>query len=134
MFCTEWICGLFGSVIPLDKIVISTFYSNINAIKDHFLDGFITHGWPFFYKFVLALLKSFEKELREATDMSEILLIFKSGINKRERNVFSGNKTKVDWNQIIKYAYQIELDTSFINKLLMKFDQETKRFVLNSKY
>jgi len=120
MFCTEWICGLFGSVIPLDKM-------------DHFLEEFIGQGWPFFYKFILALLKSFEKDLMEAMDMSEILLIFKSGINKREKTA-SGAKVKIDWEKIIKSAHQIELDTSFIHKLLMRFDQEKKRFVLNSKY
>jgi len=96
------------------------------------LEEFIAQGWPFFYKFILALLKSFEKELMEAMDMSEILLIFKSGINKREKTVFSGMKVKIDWEKIIKSAHQIQLDTSFIHKLLMRFDQEKKRFVLNS--
>jgi hypothetical protein len=81
----------------------------------------------------LALLKSFEKELLEASDMSEILIVFKSGINKRERNVFTGGKEKVDWEKLVKYAYQIVLDNSFIHKMLMVFDQETKRFLLNSK-
>ena len=96
------------------------------------MEEFIAQGWPFFYKFILALLKSFEKELMEAMDMSEILLIFKSGINKREKILQSGAKVQIDWERIIKSAHQIELDTSFIHKLLMRFDQEKKRFVLNT--
>jgi len=96
------------------------------------LEEFIAQGWPFFYKFILALLKSFEKELMQAMDMSEILLIFKSGINKREKTGLAGIKVKIDWEKIIKSAHQIQLDTSFIHKLLMRFDQEKKRFVLNS--
>ena len=133
MFCTEWICGLFGSVIPLDKMVRILHWENVaNITKDHFLEEFIAQGWPFFYKFILALLKSFEKELMQAMDMSEILLIFKSGINKREKTGLAGIKVKIDWEKIIKSAHQIQLDTSFIHKLLMRFDQEKKRFVLNS--
>lgn len=64
--------------------------------------------------------------------MSDIMIVFKSGINNLERNTVL--KKKFNWEKIVKSANNVELDSSFIHKLLMTFDSETKRFMLNSKY
>jgi hypothetical protein len=40
MFATEWVFALFGSVVPLDSM-------------GEFIDLYMAHGWPFFYKVVI---------------------------------------------------------------------------------
>mmetsp|Transcript_4785 Transcript_4785/g.3984 ORF Transcript_4785/g.3984 Transcript_4785/m.3984 type:complete len:141 (+) Transcript_4785:1379-1801(+) len=119
MFCTEWICGLFGSVISLDKM-------------GYFLDLFIDNGWLFFYKFVLALLNYFAIEISQATDMSEIILIFKNGINKNSNPSPNNNahRNKINWEELMKNAMSIEVDDDFIYNLHANFDQTSKRFLL----
>ena len=44
VYASEWIFGLFASVIPCDHMV-------------HFFDKFFTHKWIFFYQLILALLQ-----------------------------------------------------------------------------
>ena len=47
MYASEWIFGLFSSIIPIEKMV-------------HFYENFFIEGWPFFYKVALGYLKFFE--------------------------------------------------------------------------
>lgn len=50
MYASDWIFGLFASVIPLEQM--GAFFSK-----------FFKHRWIFFYQLILSILKSLEKEL-----------------------------------------------------------------------
>jgi len=60
--------------------------------------------------------------------MSEIMLIFKNGINK-SNNGSSEKNIKINWESIIKTAMKVEIDNSFIFNLHTNFDQTSKRFL-----
>ncbi len=50
MYVSDWIFGLFASVIPLEQMAL-------------FFRQFYTHKWIFFYELILSILKQLEKEL-----------------------------------------------------------------------
>ena len=50
VYASEWIFGLFASVIPCDHMV-------------HFFDNFFKFRWVFFYQLILALLKRHEDNI-----------------------------------------------------------------------
>jgi hypothetical protein len=50
MYASDWIFGLFASVIPLEQMAF-------------FFTHFYRHKWVFFYQLILSILKSLEKEL-----------------------------------------------------------------------
>jgi hypothetical protein len=56
MFATDWILGLFSSIIPLQQMGL-------------FYDNFFKHDWNFFYKIVLVFLKDIQKELLQEDEM-----------------------------------------------------------------
>lgn len=60
MYASEWIFGLFSSVIPLDKM---------NA----FFTRFFSDKWIFFYKLILSILKFLEQELLQEDEIWSIL-------------------------------------------------------------
>lgn len=60
MYASEWIFGLFASVIPLENM--SVFYSN-----------FFENSWIFFYSLILTILKFLEKELLIEDDLWNII-------------------------------------------------------------
>jgi hypothetical protein len=62
--------------------------------------------------------------------MSEIMLIFKNGINK-SNNGSAENNIKINWEALIRTALKIEIDNSFIFNLHTNFDQTSKRFIFN---
>ena len=55
VFASEWIFGLFASVIPTDHM-------------GHFFDKFFQHRWIFFYQLILALLRRHENEIWNEED------------------------------------------------------------------
>ena len=65
MYASDWIFGLFASVIPLEKM--SAFFHN-----------FYQYKWIFFYQLILSILKFLEKELLEEDDLWSILNQIKS--------------------------------------------------------
>jgi len=60
MYASEWIFGLFSSVIPLEQMGV--FFSN-----------FFQDGWIFFYKLILTILKFLESELLQEDDLWDII-------------------------------------------------------------
>jgi Rab-GTPase-TBC domain len=60
MYASDWIFGLFASVIPLEHM--STFFSK-----------FYKHKWIFFYQLILSILKFLEKELLQEDELWNIL-------------------------------------------------------------
>lgn len=65
MYASDWIFGLFASVIPLEKM--SAFFSKFYQFK-----------WIFFYKLILSILKFLEKELLQEDELWNILNQIKS--------------------------------------------------------
>ena len=59
IFATDWYFTLFANVIPTEQM-------------NHFFDRFFVHGWCFFHKFTLTLLRILEPQILEMEDMSEI--------------------------------------------------------------
>jgi len=60
MYASDWVICLFASVIPLSM------YADL-------LDGFLAHGWPFFYTLCLSLLATFKERVLNEDDISGIL-------------------------------------------------------------
>jgi hypothetical protein len=60
MYASDWIFGLFASVIPLEKM--SAFFSR-----------FYQHKWIFFYKLILSILKQLEEEILQEDELWDIL-------------------------------------------------------------
>lgn len=60
MYASEWIFGLFASVIPLEEMGV-------------FFDGFYRDKWIFFYKLILCILKLHESDLIQEDDLYCIL-------------------------------------------------------------
>eukprot|EP00347_Sterkiella_histriomuscorum_P000966 403373845 len=65
MYASDWIFGLFASVIPLEKM--SAFFSK-----------FYQYKWIFFYKLILSILKFLEEELLQEDELWNILNQIKS--------------------------------------------------------
>ena len=65
MYASDWIFGLFASVIPLE---------NMHA----FLTRFFQDKWIFFYQLILTILKFLEKELLQEDELWSILNQIKS--------------------------------------------------------
>ena len=55
VFASEWIFGLFASVIPCE-------------FMGDFFDSFFKHKWIFFYQLILTLLKNHETEISDAEE------------------------------------------------------------------
>lgn len=60
MYASEWIFGLFASVIPYEYM-------------GNFLDQFFEHKWVFFYQLILSLLKRFQSEINNEEEFYEFM-------------------------------------------------------------
>ena len=60
MYASEWIFGLFASVIPCEHMNL-------------FLDKFFQHKWVFFYSLILTILKKHEDQILNEEDFYCIL-------------------------------------------------------------
>lgn len=65
MYASDWIFGLFASVIPLEQM-------------SHFFTQFYRHRWVFYYQLILSILKFLEKELLQEDELWNILNSIKS--------------------------------------------------------
>jgi len=65
MYASDWIFGLFASVIPLEHM--SGFFSR-----------FFRHRWIFFYQLILSILKHLETQLLQEDELWNILNQIKS--------------------------------------------------------
>lgn len=65
MYASDWIFGLFASVIPLEKM-------------HGFFTRFFQFKWIFFYQLILSILKFLEKELLQEDELWSILNQIKS--------------------------------------------------------
>ena len=65
MYASDWIFGLFASVMPLEKI--NVFFTN-----------FFENKWIFFYQLILSILKFLEQELLQEDELWNILNQIKS--------------------------------------------------------
>ena len=65
IFASEWIFGLFASVIPAD--FMTTFF-----------DRFFEESWSFFYQLVITLLKRHESEITNEEEMHNLLRTIKT--------------------------------------------------------
>ena len=64
IYASEWIFGLFASVIPSSQITA-------------FFDNFFEHRWHFFYGLVLTILKRHENEIHNEEDLYNLLRAIK---------------------------------------------------------
>lgn len=60
VYASEWIFGLFASVIPCDHM-------------GDFFDHFFKHKWIFFYQLILALLKTHEQSIMNEEDFYDFM-------------------------------------------------------------
>ena len=65
IFASEWIFGLFASVIPPD--LMTTFF-----------DRFFADSWNFFYQLVITLLKRHESVITSEEEMYNLLRMIKT--------------------------------------------------------
>ncbi|TNV85440.1 hypothetical protein FGO68_gene2511 [Halteria grandinella] len=65
MYASDWIFGLFASVIPLEQM-------------GSFFTQFFAHKWIFFYQLILSILKTLQKELLQEDELWNILNQIKS--------------------------------------------------------
>lgn len=65
MFATDWILGLFASIISLDYM-------------GRFYDHFFEERWMFFYKTVIVFLKDIQAELLQEEEMCDVLVTLKT--------------------------------------------------------
>lgn len=65
MFATDWVLGLFASIIPLEHM-------------GRFYDNFFKEKWHFFYKIVLVFLKDIQEELLQEEEMCDVLVTLKT--------------------------------------------------------
>ena len=68
MFASEWIFGLFSSVVPTEQMGL-------------FFDKFYIDQWVFFYQFILSILKEHEEDLLQEDDLYSILQQIKPQTN-----------------------------------------------------
>ena len=73
MYASEWIFGMFSSVISLDQMHV-------------FFDSFFANKWVFFYQLVLQILKLHEDDLLQEEDLYCILHLIKNktGLTQQE--------------------------------------------------
>jgi hypothetical protein len=65
MYASDWIFGLFASVIPLEKMKI-------------FFNIFFKRKWVFFYQMILSILRNLEQAILQEEELWEILNAIKS--------------------------------------------------------
>ena len=73
IFASEWIFGLFASVIPCEHM-------------GSFFDHFYEQKWLFFYSLVLTLLKRHESEIRSEEDLYNLLRSIKVSPQESSKN------------------------------------------------
>ena len=56
MYASDWLFALFGNIIPQTQYHL-------------FLEHFFSEGWNFFYKFSLAYMEAYRKDLLKCTDI-----------------------------------------------------------------
>ena len=65
MYASNWIFSLYSNVMP-------------TAEMNEFFNNFYSHGWAFFYRFTLTLLRILQPKILELDDLSEIIEMVKS--------------------------------------------------------
>lgn len=88
MICLPWVLSLLTSIVPLDSIHL-------------IYDGFIKEKWNFIYRVCLSIFVYFKDRIREATEGSEILMLFSTG---------QDDLKEIDWEDIVKYGEKIEVN------------------------
>ncbi|KAL4445131.1 hypothetical protein ABPG74_018859 [Tetrahymena malaccensis] len=108
MFTTPWIFSLFGVVLTPQKLTI-------------LITELLEEGWLMFYKLVIAFL-CYNKELLFQQDMGEMLVTLTQDNYKFDQ--------QDQWEQLIKYAKNVNIDSHFINSMLDSYDPEKKQFIM----
>ena len=67
MYASNWIFSLYSNVMP-------------TAQMNEFFNNFYAHGWAFFYRFTLTLLRILQPKILLLDDLSEIIDMVKSPI------------------------------------------------------
>ena len=70
MYASNWIFSLYSNVMP-------------TAQMNEFFENFYANGWGFFYRFTLTLLRILQPKILELDDLSEIIDMVKSPIQRR---------------------------------------------------
>jgi len=70
MYASNWIFSLYSNVVP-------------TAQMNTFFDNFYLHGWAFFYRFTLTLLRILQPKVLELDDLSEIIDMVKTPMQQK---------------------------------------------------
>jgi hypothetical protein len=121
MYATEWCLSLFGSVVPANEMVTV-------------LDNFFQKGWIFFYKFVIYILKRLEKQLLNANDLADIIILLKiCHQSQKEWKDFllllDNGRRSLTWEKMMTEVSAIQIDEDYIRFLHLHFDVEKAQFV-----
>ncbi|KAL4494636.1 hypothetical protein ABPG72_004538 [Tetrahymena utriculariae] len=111
MFTTPWIFSLFGVVLTPQKLTI-------------LITELLEEGWLMFYKLVIAFL-CYNKDLLFQQDMGEMLVTLTQDNYKFDQ--------QDQWEQLIKYAKNVNIDSNFINSMLDSYDPEKKQFIMKNR-
>ena len=86
MYASNWIFSLYSNVVP-------------TAQMNTFFDNFYLHGWAFFYRFTLTLLRILQPKVLELDDLSEIIDMVKTPMQKKNFSKDdTGDRGKEDFN------------------------------------
>jgi hypothetical protein len=85
MICLPWVLSLLTSIVPLDSIHL-------------IYEGFMKDKWNFIYRVCLSVFVYFKERIKEATEASEVLMMFSAGQEEFK---------EIDWEDIIKYGETI---------------------------
>jgi hypothetical protein len=94
--------GFFPFQLCYPSSSSSNFYL-LNRVP--FYEGFFMEGWKFFYKLVIKLIHSIEKEINELNDNGDIYIALKLGKNDEGRTEVLYNKK---WEYLLSSAFNFD--------------------------
>lgn len=104
-------------------------------MKESFFDEFFKDSWLFFYKFIIRILREYEKDILDADNISDMVSPIKDtnligGFNKffSVVPIFNDIFTQSKWIVLINGSKSETLNEDHIRKLHNSYDMVNKRF------
>jgi len=123
----DWLFSLFSSVIIIEKMGL-------------FLDHFFDTGWVFFYKFIIHIINTFEKEILDQEDPGDVFGPIKKHKNTDTTTTYISDSFisqipflgrlwgKEFWETLITGAENVKINETHVKDLLTSFDPSILTF------